>query len=257
VEHCITPRTKAIIPVHLYGHPADMDALSAIARTHGVAVVEDAAQAHGALYKGKPAGALSDIAAFSLFGNKVITAGEGGLVATDRADLDDKVRLYRDQGLSKDTRTSYHYWHPVVGFNYGMSNMQAAVAVAQLERLEHFVDRRRAVFSAYCARLGNSRYLEFAHEMPWARSNFWMTSLLVRPESPLSRDELIEALRAEGVDSRPFFYPIHTLPPYNTGQHLPVTEDVAARGLNLPSSTSLSEDVITRVTDTITRLLRA
>ena len=255
VQQCISTHTRAVIPVHLYGHPADMDELSAIARSHGLFVVEDAAQAHGALYKGRPAGALSDIAAFSLFGNKVITSGEGGLVATRSAELDEKVRLFRDQGLAKNTRTSFHYWHSVVGFNYGMSNMQAAVAVAQLERIEEFVERRRSVFKRYASLLADCRYLEFAHEMPWARSNFWMTSLLVRPDAPLSRDDLVDALRAEGVDSRPFFYPIHSLPPYNTGQRLPITEDLAARGLNLPSSTRLPEDAIIRITETIKRLL--
>jgi perosamine synthetase len=251
----ITPRTKAIIPVHLYGHPAHMDELAGLTRSHGLYLIEDAAEAHGALYKGTPTGALSDIAVFSLFGNKVITSGEGGLVATSDEELDTRVRLYRDQGLTKEARTSVHYWHEVIGFNYGMSNLQAAVALAQLERIEHFVSERRRVARRYESLLCCCPVLEFAHEMAWARSNYWMPSVLLSAEARISRNDLIEALRNEAVDTRPFFYPIHRLPPYDSGQRLPITEDVAARGLNLPTSSRLSDATIHRVADTLLRIL--
>jgi perosamine synthetase len=255
VEASITARTRAIIAVHLYGHPADMDELHRVSSAHDIALVEDAAEAHGACYKGRPAGSLADIAAFSLFGNKVITSGEGGLVATRSAELDVKVRLYRDQGLTKDKRTQFHYWHSVVGFNYDMSNLQAAVAVAQLERIEQFVDRKRSIYAKYLCLLGDCEAIEFAPEMPWATSSAWMSSILVRPGASVGRDSLIEQLREAGVDSRPFFYPIHTLPPYQTGQRLPVTEDIAARGLNLPSSTRLSDGAMERIASRVRRIM--
>jgi len=256
VASCITPRTRAIIAVHLYGHPAEMDELSRLAKGRGLFLIEDAAEAHGATYRDRPIGSLSDIAAFSLFGNKVITSGEGGLVATSDPDLDRTVRLYRDQGLVKGNHEHLHYWHPVVGFNYGMSNLQAAVAVAQLERIDHFVGRKRAIAAGYASRLENCPNVEVGQEVPWVKSSFWMSSLLVKPEAPISRDGLIEALRASGVDSRPFFYPIHTLPPYAAGQRLAVTEDLAARGLNLPSSTRLNDDAICWISETIQRLVK-
>jgi perosamine synthetase len=256
VAACITPRTKAIIPVHLYGHPAEMDELSRLAKARGVFLIEDAAEAHGAFYRDRPVGALSDISTFSLFGNKVITSGEGGLVATSDPDLDRLVRLYRDQGLVKGSSERSHYWHTVIGFNYGMSNMQAAVAIAQLERINQFVERKRAIAALYASRLANCEHAEVGGEAAWVRSSFWMTSLLVRQGAPISRDGLIDALRDSGVDSRPFFFPNHTLPPYATGQCLPVTEDLARRGLNLPSSTRLGDETICWISDNVKRLVK-
>jgi perosamine synthetase len=233
-----------------------MDELSRLARARGITLVEDAAEAHGARYKDRLVGSIGDVAAFSLFGNKVITSGEGGLVATADPALDARVRLYRDQGLSKESPTHLHYYHSVVGFNYDMSNLQAAVAVAQLERIDHFLERKRAICATYMRLLEDCPFIEFAREMPWAKSSCWMTSVLVRREAPITRDDLIQALRARGIDSRPFFYPIHRLPPYESGQHLPVTDDIAARGLNLPSSTSLRDEAIERIVGSIKDLLK-
>lgn len=251
LKSVITPKTKAIIPVHLYGHPVDMDPLIKIAKKNKIFIVEDAAEAHGAEYKGKKVGTFGDIAVFSLFGNKVITSGEGGLVATNYKNIDLKVRLYRDQGLTKADREKFHYRHPVIGYNYGMSNLQAAVAVAQLERIDEFIRKKREIAKIYKEYLGNIEGITLSPEKSWAKNIFWMFSLVLTKEMRVTRDQLIQLLKRKGIETRPFFYPIHTLPPYNIKKTFPIAEKIAARGLNLPSSVLLKENEIKYVCQTI------
>jgi perosamine synthetase len=240
LEALITPRTKAIIPVDLYGHPVDMDAILAVAQRHGLYVIEDAAEAHGALYKGRPCGSLGDMSCFSFYGNKVITTGEGGVLLTDNPAWDDRARLLRDHAMSRTER----YFHPEIGYNYRLTNIQAALGVAQLERIEEFIAAKRRNAALYQERLAGVPGITPAPEAPWARNVYWMYSILVGKEYPLSRDELMRQLKARGVDTRPFFHCIHTMPCHQRDDTLPVAEDLAARGINLPSSTKLTEEQI-------------
>jgi perosamine synthetase len=255
LERLITPRTRAVMPVHLYGHPCDMDAITAVCRARGLAVIEDAAEAHGARYRERPTGGLGTIGCFSFYGNKIITTGEGGMCLTDDAALNDRLRLLRDHGMDPGRP----YWHETVGFNYRMTNLQAAIGVAQVKRLSDFVERKRAIAAWYAealAPLAAAGRLSLSPEAPWARSVFWMYSVVL-DDPPVDRDEVIRRLRVRGVDSRPFFHPAHVLPPYRTGLRLPVAERLSARGLNLPSGVALERRHVEQVVRALTEALEA
>jgi perosamine synthetase len=233
LEARLTPRTRAVVPVHLYGHPCDMDPIVAVARRHGLAVIEDAAEAHGAEYRGRRVGALGTIGCFSFYGNKIMTTGEGGMCVTDDGVLAERMRLLRDHGMDPKR----HYWHEVVGFNYRMTNVQAAIGAAQVKKLPRFVAKKRDIAGWYqeaLAPLARAGRIGLAPEAAWARNAFWMYSIILA-DPRVSRDAVRARMRERGVDSRPFFHPVHTLPPYAVGESLPVSESLAAAGLNLPS----------------------
>ena len=247
VEERITDRTKAIIPVHLYGHPCDMDAIRDIAEDHGLYVVEDAAEAHGAEYKGRKVGSLSDVACFSFYGNKIITTGEGGMCVTDNEELAEKMRLLRNHGMDPNRR----YWHIMVGFNYRMTNIQAAIGLAQLKKLDKFIEVKRRNARLYSSLLEDVKGIVLPPEEPWAKSVYWLYSILIEDDFGMSRDELMRFLEEHGVETRPFFNPIHIMPPYRTGESFPVTERLARTGINLPSSVKLTEEEIEYVANLI------
>jgi perosamine synthetase len=244
----VTPRTKGIVAVHLYGHPAALDPVLELAREQGLFVLEDAAEAHGALYKGSRVGSLGDCAMFSFYGNKIITTGEGGMVVTDSADLAQQVRLLRGQGQDPQRR----YWFPVVGFNYRLTNVAAAIGVGQLERIDWHLQRRREVASWYRERLADVDGLVFSPDAEWAESSYWMSSVLL--PGGVDRDTVAGELAEHGIDTRPFFYPVHTLPPYQDtarSRDFPIAERLAARGLNLPSSALLDHDDVEYVCEAL------
>ena len=240
VESLITPRTKAIVAVHLYGHPADMDALAEVANRHGIPLVEDAAEAHGARYKGRSVGSLSRVAMFSLFGNKILTTGEGGVLTTNDAELAARLRLYRGQGMDPNRR----YWFPVVGYNYRMTNIQAAIGLAQLEMVDEHLAARQNVRRWYDERLAElSDVLQVPAVLPWAHHSFWMYTVLLSQSASCSRDELMARLEADGIETRPVFYPMHVMPPYrDDSRRFPVADGLAALGVNLPTHGLLSEN---------------
>ena len=254
----IGPRTKAIMAVHIYGHPTDMDPLLALARERGIAVLEDAAEAHGALYKGRHCGSLADLAAFSFYANKAITTGEGGMVVTDDVALAEECRLLRN--LSFPRTGGRVYLHERIGFNYRMSNLQGALGLAQLERIDTYLDARRAHAARYGERLAAIRALQLPAEQPWATNSYWMYGVVLRDEVALGRDELAAALAAEGIETRPFFQPMHVQPALlrygasGAGAY-PVADRLAARGLYLPSGSDLSDAQIDRVCDAVARHL--
>jgi perosamine synthetase len=251
IEAALTPRTKAIVVVHLYGHPADMGPILSIAQRHSLAVIEDAAEAHGARYRGRRVGGLADIGVFSFYGNKLITTGEGGMVVTDRADLAEAMRIRRDHGMSPNRR----YWHPVLGFNYRMTNLQAAVGVAQMERIDEIIARKRSLGAAYGAGLRGIRGLELPPEAEWAESVYWLYTVLVdEQEFGMSRDEVLSRLSEQGIECRPVFPPVHTQPVYETGERFPVAEGIAATGVSLPSAVGLSISDIERVVEALSGL---
>ncbi len=248
----ITPKTKAIIPVHLYGHPAEMDTILDIASTYGIAVVEDAAEAHGALYKGKKVGSLGDMGTFSFYGNKIITTGEGGMVVTNRDDLADNICVLRDHGMSRDQK----YWHPVVGYNYRLTNLQAAIGVAQMEKIEHILNSKLRIANAYSEALADIPGIILPPNASWARSVYWLYSILVDKRiTGIGRDSMISQLAEKGFDSRPLFPPVHTQPIYDTGQKLAVAEYLSKVGLSLPSAVNLDLSDVNKLADTIRSLV--
>lgn len=254
IESAITSKTKAIMPVHLYGHPCDMDPIMEIGRKYNLYVVEDCAEALGALYKGQPIGTLGDVGCFSFFSNKVITTGEGGMVVTKNRNLYEKMVVLRDHGMSKTKR----YWHEVAGFNYRMTNLQAAVGLAQLEQIDSFLDKRREIAEHYGAHLKGVAGLNLPPEKSWAKNIYWLYSILIdETEVGISRDELIKGLECEGIETRPFFCPLHNQPPYPSDSgDFPVTDKLAAEGISLPSSNTLSPDEISRVCENIKKLIK-
>jgi perosamine synthetase len=245
VSQKITAKTRAIIPVHLYGHPVEMDSIIEIARENGLAVIEDAAEAHGATYKGRPVGALGTAGIFSFFGNKIMTTGEGGMLVTNDALLAERARQFRDHGSDPVVR----YWHPVIGYNYRMTNLQAALGLAQLEQLDGFLVRKREIANLYHQILGGLPGLVAQSEESWASPVYWMVSFLVKPGSRVNRDLLMQTLKDKNIETRPFFHPMHTLPPYQGPgvERCPVAEEVAGQGINLPSGVPLTDQEVERV----------
>jgi len=244
IEEKITSKTKAIIPVHLYGHPCDMDAIMDVAEDHDLFIIEDAAEAHGAEYKGKKVGSFGNISCFSFYGNKIITTGEGGMCLTDNEELNEKMRILRDHGMS----FSKKYWHDVVGFNYRMTNIQAAIGLAQLTKIDKFVQKKRQIAKWYeeeFRELVDKEKIKLHPEMRWAKCVYWMYSILLMKKR--SRDDLLSKLAKQGIEARPFFYPIHKLPPYINFKCLPIAESLSSRGINLPSSTKLEKSHIQSV----------
>ncbi|OUC05224.1 aminotransferase DegT, partial [Litorilinea aerophila] len=247
----ITPRTRAILPVHIYGHPVDMDPLMALAERHGIAVIEDAAEAHGARYKGRPCGSLGHAAGFSFYGNKIITTGEGGMITTNDRELARLAWNLRDHAFS----TERHFWHKFVGFNYRMTNLQATVGLAQVEQLATFVEARRRNAREYTARLQGIPGITTPPEAPWATNVYWMYGILVDREAyGMGRDELRKVLADHGIETRTFFIPMHCQPIYwqrFKGQRYPVAERLCRDGFYLPSASSLSLQEIEYITDVI------
>ena len=248
IEESISPRTKAIIAVHLYGHPANMDQILEIANRYNLKVIEDAAEAHGARYNGHRVGCIGDIGAFSFYGNKIVTTGEGGMVVTNQADIAEKIRILRDHGMSRERR----YWHSVLGYNYRLTNIQAALGIAQMERIEEILNAKRNIAQLYKEELTGIRGLEVSPESTWAESVYWMFSILIDEDKfGMSRDMLMRHLEQNDIETRPFFPPMHIQPIYDKGQKLPIAEWLSVRGINLPSSTTLQPQEIRRICNAI------
>ncbi|GIK36690.1 MAG: GDP-perosamine synthase [Chloroflexota bacterium] len=243
----ITPKTKAIIPVHTYGHPVDMDPIMELAEQHGLFVLEDAAEAHGAEYKGRRAGGLGHAGGFSFYANKIITTGEGGMITTNNAKFAALAHNLRDHAFSSER----HFWHKFVGFNYRMTNMQAAIGLAQTEQMAGFVENRRRNAALYTEYLQEIPGIVTPPEANWAKNVFWMYSILVEDEFGLTRDQLRAYLARYGIETRTFFIPMHLQPIYYKtfkGQRFPVAEMLCQRGFYLPSASSLTAQQIKYIT---------
>ena len=245
----VTPRTRAVIAVHLYGHPADMDGLRRVTAAHRLLLVEDAAEAHGARYRGRPVGTLGDIAGFSFYGNKMIATGEGGMLVTNDERLAQRSIFLRDHAMERQP----HYYHSAVGFNYRMTNLQAAVGCAQLEDFDTVLENKRRITAWYRARLKGVSGIELPPSATWADNVHWMFSVLIEPSR--RRDDVTRALAEHGIETRPFFVPLHRLPPYADEGRRPVAEDLGARGINLPSGPTLTDKDVDRVCDALTAVL--
>ena len=253
IEQAITKKTKAIIPVHLYGHPADMKPILDIARRHNLVVIEDAAEAHGAEYKGSPVGSIGTMGIFSFFANKIVTTGEGGMVVTNDDALADRMRLMRDHGMDKNRR----YWHTVIGFNYRLTNIQAALGLAQMEKIDQILLKKRQNAKLYHRLLKGIPGLTLPYEAEWAKNVYWLYSVLVDENKfGMTRDILMTHLQDMGIETRPVFYPLHEQPIYKTSQHFPIAEHISSQGISLPSSVKLDEEAISQVAHAIAGLAK-
>jgi perosamine synthetase len=248
IEAAITRRTKAIMVVHMYGHPCDMDPIGAVAKKHGLFVIEDCSQSHGATCKGKMTGSFSDIAVFSFYGNKILTTGEGGMLVTDEAKYADKARRFRDNGFQIP-----RFIHETRGMNYRLTNMQAAMGLAQTEKAEYAVEKKRENARIYMRELEGFEHVALPVERPWARNVYWMFCVLVNDSFGMTKENIMAALKEKGVDTRSFFYPMSQQPAYrgnsdprmpDTSGHWPVSDDLARRGFYLPSGLGLTEEQI-------------
>lgn len=252
IEKKITERTRAIMVVHMYGHPCDMAAIMGIARRYNLYVIEDCAEAHGAEVNGKRVGSFGDAGCFSFYGNKILTTGEGGMVLCNDERIAQRMRLLRDQGFEEP-----RFVHRVMGFNYRLTNIQAAIGLAQTEKVDEKVARKREIAHIYTELLRDQADITLPFQAPWAKNVYWMYGILIGEGFGVCRDELMRRLREKGVDTRAFFFPIHRQPVYqakspcfpDTSGSYPVSDDLARRGLYLPSGLGLTAAQIHEVVE--------
>lgn len=262
VEAKVSPRTRAVMPVHIYGHPVDMNPLLSLAQKHGLAVVEDAAEAHGAEYAEssgawKRCGGFGQMSCFSFYANKLIATGEGGMVLTDDEALARRLRSVRDLCFVAERR----FWHEDCGFNFRLTALQAALGLSQIPRMPELLRRKREMAGFYHRELGDLRNIQLAAEMPWARSSYWMFGVVLRDAVPMDAAKLALELRARGIETRPFFVPMHQQPAFQRrglfcGERYPVAECLGNRGLYLPSGLGTGHSDFERVADELHRILR-
>jgi len=248
IKSKITNKTKAILVVHLFGHPVDMDPLMELAEKYDLKVIEDAAQAMGAMYKGKRAGSIGHISCFSLYANKIITTGEGGMVVFKNIEVANKARILRDHGMSK----SKSYWHKYAGFNFRMTNMQAALGLAQSERIQETVNWKRRMGQRYTERLSDIKAIQLPIERSWSRQVYWMYGILLNKSHNMTARALADKLSDLGIQTRPFFLGMHAQPALqNLGlfqsEDYPVADYLSENGLYLPSGLALSEQQMDEV----------
>lgn len=241
LEKRMTPKTKAIMPVHLYGHPADMAAIGNFAAAHGLHVIEDAAEGHGASIAGRRVGSFGTCATFSMYANKIMTTGEGGVITTDDPALAERCKYLRDHAMSKEKR----YWHTEVGFNYRMTNLQAALGCAQLRRSVELLRARANIHDWYKDSLAGSGIV-LNRKSPWASPSYWMICAEFPGIDIIGREAIMAELRKCGVDTRPYFYPMSDMP-FFTQADTPQTHEAYFRGINLPCYVGLAEDDVRNI----------
>jgi perosamine synthetase len=240
-ERKITKNTKAIMPVHLYGHACDMDKIQTLAKKYSLYIIEDCAEAIGTKYKDKLVGGFGDIASFSFFGNKTITTGEGGMVVTNNDKYADLVARLKGQGLAKNRE----YWHDIIGYNYRMTNICAAIGCAQMDDIEAIIEKKSEIADWYRKYLSKSP-IEMHGVQPGSFHSYWMVSILTR--DPNDRDLLREHLKNQGIETRPLFNPVHKMDMYlRPDEKFPVAENLSARGINLPSYPDLTRTAVEEI----------
>ncbi len=258
-EACITPKTKAVIPVDLYGNMPNMDAIQQVTRHHSLALVEDAAEAVGSEYKGKKAGCFGDASVFSFHGSKTLTTGEGGMLVTDRDDLYHRALFLRDHGRKPGDRM---FFNREVAFKYKMSSMQAALGLAQLERVEELLDYKRKIFAWYEKELADVEGVTMNYEAPGTKNVYWMVTIILDAKYGLKKDRLMELMSEQNIDCRPFFHPLSSIPAYENmeqaqraRQRNHVSYKIAPYGLNLPSGLNMTEEKVNRVCSALKSIL--
>lgn len=257
IEERITKRTKAIMAVHMYGHPADMDPVNALAQKHGLVVIEDAAEVHGAEYKGRKCGSLGHISSWSFYANKIITTGEGGMVVTSDKAMADRARSYRNLCFRPEKR----FYHTELGYNFRMTNLQAAIGIAQLERIDEFVAIKRELGDYYRAGLSAVKGIKCQTEKEWAKSVYWMYCIELASETGMVAQTMMRELGKMGIGTRPFFIGLHEQPALHDiglfkGESYPVTERISKQGLYLPSGLALTTAQIDEVVKAVKTIIR-
>ncbi len=249
IEKHISRRSKAILAVHLYGYPAEMDKIKKIAKRHNLFLIEDAAEAHGAEYEGKKVGGLGDIGCFSFYGNKIITTGEGGMVTLNNRKIFDKIVLQKNHGTTGKKR----YWHSVVGYNYRMTNMQAALGVAQLRQIDRFLERRKEIDMLYRKLLlGIAGIILPPANTKKRKGVCWQFSMRIENKTfGMSRNQLITFLKRKSIETRPFFISLHKLPMYKMKNNFPHSDVISQEGISLPTSMHLSNKEIIYIVHSI------
>jgi len=252
IEGKITKRTKAIMPVHIYGHPVDMGPVMELAEKYDLKVIEDAAEVHGALYNGKKTGSIGDVGSFSFYANKIITTGEGGMVVTDDEEIAERARNYRNLCFKPGRR----FYHTKLGENFRMTSLQAAVGVAQLEQIERFIEIKRKNAQKYTERLKAVRGIRTPVEKEWAKNVYWMYAVELSEDLGITAEQMAERLAENGIGTRPFFLGLHEQPVFHDmglfiGEHYPVAERIARQGLYLPSGHTLTEEQIESVCEAV------
>jgi perosamine synthetase len=265
IETRITCRTRAIMPVHIYGHPVDMDPILSLAKKHDLMVLEDAAEAHGAEYLSgrgtanetwRRCGGMSDISVFSFYANKLVTTGEGGMVLTNDLKFADRARSLRNLCFRSERR----FYHTELGYNFRLTNLQAAIGLAQVERMPDTIRKKRWIGAAYTEQLKHLSKIQLPVEEPWARQVYWMYGLVLDESTGLDAPEFAKRMQAEGVETRPFFLGIHEQPVYINqglfiGEKFPVAERIARQGLYLPSGVALTEPQLDEVCRAVEKVL--
>ena len=265
IEQKITPRTRAIMPVHIYGHPVDMDPLLCTAQKHGLAIIEDAAEVHGAEYLSgrntsnpvwRRCGSFGSLSCFSFYANKLITTGEGGMVVTDDEALAEKARSVRNLAFQPRRR----FYHEELGFNFRLTNLQAALGLAQLERIDQIVAQKRWMGSEYTSRLQGVGGLQLPTEQPWARNVYWMYGVVLSESAGMDALEFAARLREREVETRPFFLGMHEQPVFRKrglflNERFPIAERIARQGLYLPSGLALTPEQLYQVCDAVKEVL--
>ena len=258
-QDCITPRTKTVIPVDLYGNMPEMDAIRDIAHDHGIAIIEDAAEAIGSEYHGKLSGSFGDTGVFSFHGSKTMTTGEGGMLVTDRKDLYECCLALRDHGRASGEKM---FWNAEVGYKYKMSSMQAALGLAQLERIDELVDKKRQIFALYRKNLQFVDGITLNYEAPGTKNSYWMVTAIFDPKYRLQKEDIMHKLKENGIDSRPFFYPLSSQPAYEhtiqakkAQKKNMVSYRISPLGINLPSGMSTDQEIVAHVCHVLKQVL--
>lgn len=251
IQNAITPKTKAIMPVHLYGHPADMGEIQEIAEKNNLVILEDAAQSIGTTFNNKKTGSFGNASAFSFQGAKILSTGEGGMFLTNDTELFEKVSKLGDHGRS----LTKSLWNDEIGFKYKMSNLQAAMGLAQLERIEELIEKKRKIYRWYYERLNSIKDISLNVEKNNCRNIFWMTTIVLGDKIKIKREQFMQKLKLWNVDSRPVFYPISHMPMFKT-RHNPNAEFFSKNGINLPSGHNLTEDDVDYICEVIKKILK-
>lgn len=255
IEDAITAKTKAIMVVHLYGNPCKMNEILIIAKKYNLYIIEDCAEALGSFYDGKPVGVLGDVSTFSFYGNKTITTGEGGMLIFKNEKIAEHAAILRDHGMSRTKR----YWHEEVGYNYRLTNLQAAIGVAQFERLDEFVSAKRNIAKMYCEVLSKFNFFLLPKVESCSINSYWLFTCAITSDAPFTRDELMNYLNNFGIETRPVFYPMNQMPPYSEGsstKNFDVSEFISSNGFSLPSSVNLSELELVYICNTINSFIK-
>ena len=252
-RNAITQKTKAVMPVHLYGHPAKMDDIMQIAKEHNLKVLEDAAPAIGATINGQYCGTFGDAAAFSFQGAKMMVTGEGGIIITNNDEIFAKIKQFSEHGRCKDPNNTF--WIEEIGYKYKMSNIQAALGLAQFERIDELINRKRLIFSWYEKRLSGIDGIYLNKEAEWAKSIYWMTSISLEKDFGITRNELMQSLKKDGIDTRPVFPTISKYPMWYSDCHNPNAIAISENSINLPSGHNLEEEQLDFICNSIIKHL--